>query len=88
VLVTVLNLVFSELRTSVLMCPQPICRNVKEEEGVAPAKGSNSLSGRELRALMRSNQEREAATAQDNKPGSTKGEPSHIMRLLARLMSA
>ena len=54
---------------------QPVlCRNVKEEEGAAPPKGSNSLSGRELRALMRSNQERDAGTV-DTKPGSTKGEP-------------
>ena len=50
------------------------CRAVKEEEGAAPPKGSNSLSGRELRALMRSNQEKEAGTA-DTRPGSTKGEP-------------
>lgn len=41
---------------------------------MAPQKGSNSLSGRELRALMRSNQERDAGTV-DTKPGSTRGEP-------------
>lgn len=51
----------------------PGCRAVKEEDGMGPAKGSNSLSGRELRALMRSHQEKDVGL-QDNKPGSTKGE--------------
>ena len=37
------------------------------------SKGSNSLSGRELRALMRSNQATDKGK-QDNEPGSTKGE--------------
>lgn len=49
------------------------CRPVKEEEGAGPPKGSNSLSGRELRALMRSTQATDKGK-QDNEPGSTKGE--------------
>ena len=56
------------------------CRPVKEEEGAGPPKGSNSLSGRELRALMRSNQTTDKGK-QDNEPGSTKGERTESLHI-------
>ena len=61
------------------------CRPVKEEEGAGLPKGSNSLSGRELRALMRSNQATDKGK-QDNEPGSTKGE--HTDKILESLQVA
>ena len=60
------------------------CRPVKEEEGAGPPKGSNSLSGRELRALMRSNQATDKGK-QDNEPGSTKGERTDNFLKVSRL---